>query len=186
MRCWARSRKSRNKAMHAAHGNGVGVKQVLAAVSCLVAIPVIRETDEVIGTASDAVQEIILEGGQQIRETITAASFTCQVVTIWFVAMWILNWMQRCSHGNTAGLSDARLIQLDGDTSLWQVGSHKVRFTGNTASCVCRGFLQTGKCGHLETAKSALRGMGLVSPGGTFFPATWFWSPVRFCRTECH
>ena len=65
-------------------------------------------------------------------------------------------------HGNTAS-AEAKLIQLDGDMSLWSVGSHKVRFKGNTASCVCHGFLKTGKCTHLETARAARRGLGIVA-----------------------
>ena len=160
---WSKSRKSRNKAAHSDHGNGLGVKQVLAAVSCLVALPVIRETDEVIGTASEAVQEIILEGGQQIRETMTTVSVTCQVITVWFLAMWILNWMQRCSNGNTAATSKAKLVLLDGNTSVWMVGSYKVRFTQSTSSCVCRGFLRNGKCEHVGEAKAALRSLGVLA-----------------------
>ena len=111
---WARSRKSRNRSMHAMNGNSLGAKQFLAACSCLLAIPVIRETDEVIGVASEAVQDIILEGGNQIRETMTTVSMTCQVVTIWFIAMKILNWMQRCRNGNTV-VTEAKLVHLDGD-----------------------------------------------------------------------
>ena len=66
--------------MHAMNGNSLGAKQFLAACSCLLAIPVIRETDQVIGVASEEVQDIILEGGNQIRETMTTVSMTCQVV----------------------------------------------------------------------------------------------------------
>ena len=139
--------------MHALSGS-LGVKQVLAACSCLLAIPVIRETDEVIGAASEAVQDIILEGGNQIREKMTTVSITCQVVTIWFIAMKICNWMQRCRNGNTTASTEAKLVHLDGDMSLWSVGSHKVRFTGNTASCICHGFLKAGKS-HLQAARVA-------------------------------
>ena len=159
---WARSRKSRNRSMHAMNGNSLGAKQFLAACSCLLAIPVIRETDDVIGVASEAVQDIILEGGNQIRETMTTVSMTCQVVTIWFIAMKILNWMQRCRNGNTV-VTEAKLVHLDGDTSLWSVGSHRVRFKGNTASCVCHGYLNTGKCAHLEAARVARRELGIVA-----------------------
>ena len=109
------------------NGNSLEAKQFFAACSSLLAIPVIRETDEVIGVVSEAVQDIILERGNQIRETMTTVSMTCQVVTIWFIAVKIINWMQRCRNGNTV-VTEAGLVHLDGDTSLWSVGSHRVRF----------------------------------------------------------
>lgn len=70
--------------------------------------------------------------------------------------------MQQCRNGNTV-VTEAKLVHLDGDTSLWSAGSHRVRFRGNTASCVCHGNLNTGKCAHLEAARVARCELGIVA-----------------------
>ena len=116
---------------------------------------------------SDAIQDVIIESGEQIREVLGSVSLAAQVVTVWFVCSWIWNRLQRSRHGNT---SVPRLITFDGSSSVWEIkGSketHRVRVSGSGSGCACRMFLSTGQCGHLRVAQEAHKKLAGASPTG--------------------
>ena len=167
---WSLTNRARNKRAHALHGNGPGpgLKQFIGWTACLIALPVIRETDAMIDTASSAMQEMIQEGasvaqslmqegGHQVRTGIWLVSVGVQTIAVWFVALAVMNFLQRCRNGNTSG--GVTIAEMNDDYVIWKVkgstGEHKVRVNrggAGTNACACRDYVRRGKCGHIEKA----------------------------------
>ena len=74
-------------------------------------VPVLRETDEVLDVASEALQDVILEGSAQVRSALNVVGMGVQIVAVWFVSTMMMNLWQRCRNGNTAEYG-ARLRDL--------------------------------------------------------------------------
>jgi hypothetical protein len=165
---WSISRKSRNQTKRASNGNGWNLNQMAGAFAILMAFPVLKESEEVVAVTSEAIQdaisttvetyqEIVTEGGNQLKMLIAAAGIALQVMMTWYLSSKVLNFWCRYGHGNT---DKAHLVELRGEVTLWDVagtkGLHRVRIAGRQAGCACRTFLSKGSCPHTQAALAAL------------------------------
>ena len=138
------------------------------AFAILMAFPVLKESEEVVAVTSEAIQdaisttvetyqEIVTEGGNQLKMLIAAAGIALQVMMTWYLSSKVLNFWCRYGHGNT---DKAHLVELRGEVTLWDVagtkGLHRVRIAGRQAGCACRTFLSKGSCPHTQAALAAL------------------------------
>ena len=175
---WSVGRRYRNQQKRASNGNGWSLTQLGWVIACFVALPVLKETEEVVSATSGAVQEaiastseafqeVVVEGSHQVRMILAAVGLTVQAVVIWYVASRLLNFWNRYMNGNTAPPDQVKLVSLETDSSVWIVpgsgshGNHKVRLVGTKASCACRNFLQSGHCNHVDSARNALTCLGV-------------------------
>lgn len=165
---WSVSRKIRNQTKRASNGNGWNLNQMAGAFATLMAFPVLKESEEVVAVTSEAIQdaisttvetyqEIVTEGGNQLKMLIAAAGIALQVMMTWYLSSKVLNFWCRYGHGNT---DKAHLVELRGEVTLWDVagtkGLHRVRIAGRQAGCACRAFLSKGSCPHTQAALAAL------------------------------
>ena len=142
MYSWSISRKSRNQTKRASNGNGWTLNQMAGAFAILMAFPVLKESEEVVAVTSEAIQdaisttvetyqEIVTEGGNQLKMLIAAAGIALQVMMTWYLSSKVLNFWCRYGHGNT---DKAHLVELRGEVTLWDVagtkGLHRVRIAG--------------------------------------------------------
>ena len=182
-RGWYPRRKDVNRQKRSENGN-TSWTQLWCVVACLVAVPVYRETEEVIATTSEAVQdaiftaseafqEVVSEGSHQLKTMLELAGWSIQFGIVWFVASRVVNLLRRCENGNTTS-TRAKLASLDGDESVWIIPGtgthHRVRLVGTRASCACRGYVQKGNCAHVIAAREALRSLGTQLSAKTSAP----------------
>ena len=143
------------------------LNHLVAAAVCFLAVPVLRETDEVLDVASEALQDVILEGSAQVRSALNIVGMGVQIVAVWFVSTMMMNLWQRCRNGNTAEYG-ARLTELTDGGSVWVVKSkrgafHQVNLKKGHASCACRQYVEEGVCPHIKAAKEQLKRLALPS-----------------------
>ncbi|CAK9066590.1 unnamed protein product [Durusdinium trenchii] len=146
---------------------GAAAQPPSRAAVCFLAVPVLRETDEVLDVASEALQDVILEGSAQVRSALNVVGMGVQMVAVWFVSTMMMNLWQRCRNGNTAEYG-ARLTELTDGGSVWVVKSkrgafHQVNLKKGHASCACRQYVEEGVRPHIKAAKEQLKRLALPS-----------------------
>ena len=104
--------------------------------------------------ASEALQDVILEGSAQVRSALNVVGMGVQIVAVWFVSTMMMNLRQRCRNGNTAEYG-ARWTELTDGGSVWVVKSkrgafHQVNLKKGHASCACRQYVEEGVCPHIK------------------------------------
>ena len=165
-------RKLLNKLQHALNGNGLtfdlAVKVLVAASLAPLAWRTEQEAEEVLG--SRVIFEIEETTAQTIQVTgliFKSAVLSLGIIVLWFLGRAVTNRLVRAYHGNSL---PTKLLEYkaDGQTT-WEVsgskGKHVVWIrltTPRQSACACRGFIDSGTCGHIDAAVDQARTMGLV------------------------
>ena len=171
-------RKLLNKLQHALNGNGLTfdltVKVLVAASLVPLAWRTEQEAEEVLDSISSLGSRVIFEIEETTAQTIQvtglifkSAVLSLGIIVLWFLGRAVTNRLVRAYHGNSL---PTKLLEYkaDGQTT-WEVsgskGKHVVWIrltTPRQSACACRGFIDSGTCGHIDAAVDQARTMGLV------------------------